>query len=312
MKVIKIVSTTEVFYGPPEEDVETSEKPFSVEPSIPFEDVKLLSAPPRPRGTRAVVFEARGSDLVRQANPCAVPHAIGVMGHELRNPLSSIVAVIANLLGGHDLTEEQRRRLIIIQRSARRMAELIERALDYAAMGATGHLRLSRQPVDLHAICEEAIGELLARNPGAAVHLEMSGNGVGNWDGGRLAQVVSNLLTNALIHGSTDAPIVVFVRRAGDQVILEVRNRGPIIAGDVLPRLFEPFRRGAEAPSLAGRRTGLGLGLHIVKQIAEAHGGSISARSSAEEGTVFILSLPASERALVALRTPAALSQTGG
>jgi signal transduction histidine kinase len=222
-----------------------------------------------------------------------VTHAIGVMGHELRNPLSSIVAATASLLDGPNVTDGERRRLAIIERSTRRMADIIERALDYVEIGGTRRLRLSRQSVDLHAVCEEVVAELLIRNPRAAVHLHMSGHGVGHWDRLRVAQIVSNLIANAFVHGSTGTPIFVSLSRVNDDAVLEVRNRGPVIAPDVLPTLFEPFRRGADAaPPVPGRRSGLGLGLHIVKQIAEAHGGTIDARSAAEEGTVFVVTLP--------------------
>jgi signal transduction histidine kinase len=129
----------------------------------------------------------------------------------------------------------------------------------------------------------------------------------------RVAEVVSNLIANALVHGSAEAPILVRVRRAEENVVLEVRNRGPIIDREVLPSLFEPFRRGpGAAPSFGGRTAGLGLGLHIVKQIAEAHGGTISARSSAEEGTVFILRLPAAEGGAGLSGSGPGVSQNGG
>jgi signal transduction histidine kinase len=114
-----------------------------------------------------------------------------------------------------------------------------------------------------------------------------------------MAQVVSNLIGNALQHSPEQAIVRVELRDRGDRVELETCNEGPPIPADVLPHIFEPGRRG---PSGRGRAlsNGLGLGLYIVRQIVLAHEGSISVRSSQGEGTTFLVVLPRRTRAIPA------------
>jgi signal transduction histidine kinase len=116
----------------------------------------------------------------------------------------------------------------------------------------------------------------------------MRGDARGQWDSGRIAQLVSNLVANALTHGDSSAPVRLSIE-GGSEVRLKVHNRGPVIMAEQIPVLFEPFRRGHDS-----RPRGLGLGLHIAKQIAVAHGGSISVQSSVDTGTTFCVDLPRS------------------
>ena len=109
---------------------------------------------------------------------------------------------------------------------------------------------------------------------------------------GRLAQVVANLLSNAVTYSPPDTPVTVTVSGADAAVVLEVNNRGPVIAPDVLAGLFNPFRRGDHAHEHSREAPGLGLGLYIVQQIVLAHGGAISARSTDADGTTFTVRLP--------------------
>ena len=118
------------------------------------------------------------------------------------------------------------------------------------------------------------------------------GTGRGHWDADRLAQVVSNLVGNALRYGDPAHPVRVEVTDAGAEIILRINNRGAPIRPDVLPRIFEPFQRGADAGGKAPRQEGLGLGLYIVRAIVLAHGGTIGVESSAEAGTTFTIHLP--------------------
>jgi signal transduction histidine kinase len=113
----------------------------------------------------------------------------------------------------------------------------------------------------------------------------------GEWDPDRLGQALANLLGNALQYGQEDLAVRVVCRSDGSAGILEVTNDGPPIPDDLVPYLFEPFRRGNDERSQ--RRKGLGLGLFIAQQIVHAHGGRIEVRSEAPAGTTFTVRIPA-------------------
>jgi signal transduction histidine kinase len=139
-------------------------------------------------------------------------------------------------------------------------------------------------------VTRKTVAEFEATNPSRQIDVLVSGDTKGNWDAGRLGQVLSNLVGNALRHGSVTVPITVELTGSAQEVIASVRNGGSI-APDLMPRLFEPFQSGV------GRRTraeGLGLGLYIVQQIVHAHGGDVQVSSSPEEGTRFEVRLPRS------------------
>jgi signal transduction histidine kinase len=125
--------------------------------------------------------------------------------------------------------------------------------------------------------------------PERRITLHASGDGQGAWDEGRLAQVVTNLVGNALQHSPEGTPVRVSTQGEGPSVLLEVHNEGVPIPAELLPVLFEPYRQGPEAGTGRGS---LGLGLFITRQIVLGHGGTLDARSSAEEGTTFTVRLP--------------------
>ncbi len=210
---------------------------------------------------------------------------LGIVGHDLRNPLQAILMSASLLLKLSALPEGHLRALRRIQGSAERMSRLIADLLDFER-GREGRLSLDRKPCRLDEIVAQAIEELEISHPTRAIRFQAQTAGAGSWDADRLTQVVSNLVGNAIQHGPPDAPIGVVLATRERGFALEVSNAnrdGPVPA-DELPRLFEPFRRGKES-------TGLGLGLHIVQQIAHAHGGTVSAQSNAER-TTFCVELP--------------------
>jgi PAS domain S-box-containing protein len=221
-------------------------------------------------------------------------HVLGVVGHDLRSPLSAVVTATKLLLAGDDLGEREERLLGRALAGAERMDRIIRVLLDYARVRGGQGLPLHRRPSDLAAICHAVCDEVGSLHPSREVVRRDDGEGTGEWDPDRIGQVIANLLGNALDYSSAGTPIEVRWRGDETAVVIEVSNHGEPIPQDVLPHLFEPFRRGErERP---GGRDGLGLGLFIARAIVVAHGGRIDARSSVEEGTVFAVTLPRSGR----------------
>jgi signal transduction histidine kinase len=170
---------------------------------------------------------------------------------------------------------------------ARRMEGLVEELLDYARARQAGGLLVQRERTDIAPICARAIQQHLDSHPGSQVDFTESGPGEGLWDPSRLEQVVSNLVGNALARAPASAPVEVRADGTADELVLTVRNEGPVIPAETLANLFEPFRRG-------DRRGSLGLGLFISNEIVRAHGGDIRVTSDPANGTCFTVRLPRS------------------
>jgi PAS domain S-box-containing protein len=214
---------------------------------------------------------------------------LGIVSHDLRNPLQAISTSSALLLHAEPLTPSQQKKVARIQTSVRRMDHLIRDLLDFARLQQGGTLPIQRSRASLEEACRPVIDELLAAQPGRQILFEPRGDMVGEWDLDRLAQLVGNLVTNALKHGEAESPIHVRVDGEGPEVTLEVVNQGRPIPAELLPRLFEPFTR---ASTGGDALKGVGLGLFIVHEIVSAHGGRVSVHSTAETGTVFRVELP--------------------
>jgi signal transduction histidine kinase len=217
---------------------------------------------------------------------------IAVLGHDLRNPLSSIMMSAGFLLA---LPQEPRQKTVLerIQSSGERMSRLIDDILDFARGRLGGGMPLDPERVDVAALVGEVVDEIAGAHPGRTVRIAPAGAGTAWLDRSRVAQMLSNLVANAVEHGPPGEPVDISVGGDADRVVLAVHNRGDPIAPEVVARLFEPYVRA----NRKGPRPGLGLGLYIAAEIARAHGGSIRARSSAEDGTTFAVELPRSPRA---------------
>jgi signal transduction histidine kinase len=215
---------------------------------------------------------------------------IGILGHDLRDPLGAISAG-THLLLAQDLPEDARRTLARIDRSGRRMSEMIATLLDFADARFNSTVPISTADVDLRDVVRAVIDELLAMNPDRMVKFDAEGDTCGRWDAGRLAQVASNLIGNALKHGARDGAVRATLRGDDAGVVLQVKNDGPPIVAERLADIFKPFH-GNQAGGGHSAQRGLGLGLYIVDQIIRAHEGSIEVTSSSGAGTVFSVRLP--------------------
>ncbi len=210
---------------------------------------------------------------------------VAMASHDLRGPLMVMRTGLELLPRLGDLGERQHLALERLRRTARRMEGLVDGLLDLARGRHGGAIPVHLAPAGLGEIAARAISEAEAAQPGADIRLEVQGDDQGLVDAQRVEQVAANLLRNALDHGWREAPVEVSVRGLPAEILLEVRNAGPPIPAEVLPDIFEPFRRGKSD----GR--GLGLGLFIVREVVRAHGGSVEVRSDAG-GTTFAARLP--------------------
>jgi signal transduction histidine kinase len=174
-----------------------------------------------------------------------------------------------------------------MSRAARRMERMIHELLDFTRARLAGGIPVAPAPMSLDLLLKRVMEEYRLTYPEHPLLLTTEGDLAGHWDEARLAQLLDNLLQNALRHSLQDAPIGLTVKAGPSQVTLAVINKGPLLPPEEREAIFEPFRRGKRA---AGE--GLGLGLFIAKQIAEAHGGHISVESSVEHGTSFKVCLP--------------------
>jgi signal transduction histidine kinase len=214
---------------------------------------------------------------------------IGILGHDLRNPLTTISIALAMLEQRAALPPNESKVIGRIASSAARMGRMVEQSLDLTRVRLAGGLPVApKAQTNLGAVVSGIVEELRLAHPEARLDLQVEPGVVGRWDPDRMAQVVSNLLGNAIDHGG-GAPVDVRLQTAGASAILAVHNGGPPIPADVLPRIFDPFSRGR---SNGRASAGLGLGLFITAQIVRAHGGKVDVCSSTTDGTTFIVSLP--------------------
>jgi signal transduction histidine kinase len=215
---------------------------------------------------------------------------IGMLGHDLRNPLNAVNVAAHVLEEVGPLTTAQAKAVGRIRNSASRMTRMIAQVLDFTRVRAGGGIPLDRKPSDLKAICMHAVDELAVGNPERVIDAAYRGDTAGLWDADRLAQVFSNLVGNALAHGRSDSPVRVLVDGTGSAVSCSVHNQGRPIPPALIPSLFDPFRRAVYGKSVG--TGGLGLGLFIAQHIIRAHGGTIDVQSSEVDGTRFTFQLP--------------------
>ncbi len=213
---------------------------------------------------------------------------VAIVSHDLRNPLAAITMSTTVLLKREDLSPAVAKGLSRISAAADRAARMINDLLDFT-QARVGSLPLSPRPASFFELARHVVEEVQLAHPERDIHLRTDGDGQGVWDVDRVAQVLTNLVGNAVQHSPSDTPVRVVARGEGEEVVLEVRNQGNPIPPDVLPRLFEPFHRGRSAS--AGRGS-VGLGLYISHQVVLGHGGRIDVRSTASEGTTFTVRLP--------------------
>jgi len=206
---------------------------------------------------------------------------IGILAHDLRSPLNTVAMAAANIMSAVPQPGDRIYRMgSAISRAVDRMVHMIDDVIELARGHLGGKMPVTLEPGNLDALVAEAISEQRIAHPERSISLESSGDLDGVWDRGRVLQLVTNLLSNAMTYG--EDPIVVTLRESADRqhLLLSVNNKGPTISAARIATLFDPLR--LETP---GTRKGLGLGLYIVRQIALAHGARCEVQSNDVDGT---------------------------
>jgi signal transduction histidine kinase len=229
--------------------------------------------------SNADLVDARQTAVLRE-------EFIAVLGHDLRNPLASVVAGL-RLLMKEVQSDKARTIAHMMQASVDRMAGLIDNVMDFARGRLGGGWALNRTDETLAPILDHVVDELKAAYPVRTISTEFAITQTVNCDRVRIAQLFSNLLGNALTHGASEGPVVVRAATQDAMFELSVSNAGDEIPPSALPRLFQPYARGQDAR----HQQGLGLGLYIAAEIAKAHGGTLGATSSPAE-TRFTFRMP--------------------
>lgn len=231
---------------------------------------------------------ARYSSTVKQAQDLF----LGILGHDLRNPLGAITITAQFLLQNTLLDSRLIKPISIIHNSGTQMSDLIDDLLDFTRTRLGQGMPISPKQMDLADIVRQAVLEACAFHPERAISFDATGELTGNWDSARIGQVFANLIGNAIKHGSGSVPIDVVLSGQGEDVMATVHNGGKPIPENEIPKIFEPLHRSL-SPSTGNRRDySLGLGLYIAREIIQAHGGTVNVASSMEEGTTFTIRLP--------------------
>ena len=214
---------------------------------------------------------------------------MGIVSHDLRNPLNAISLAAATLMRRTDLDDRARRGLRRILDSSDRANRLILDLLDFTHVRTGMVLPVKPKPVDLHELTQQVVDEVQLTSQGRTLDVVCEGDARGSWDPDRIAQALTNLITNAVQYSPADSHIRVEARGEAREVVLGVTNAGAVIPESRMASLFEPMTRGTTEGS---ERRSVGLGLFIVNHIARAHGGHVDVVSTEEAGTTFRVHLP--------------------
>lgn len=215
---------------------------------------------------------------------------MGILGHDLRTPLTTMTMASTMLLERDDLPEEAHRFVVMMERAARRMTEMIGTLLDFTRVRVSGQpLPISRDHCNLGMVAREIVDELRTASPDRVIDLDVRASAELHCDAPRVAQALSNVVANAVSYGDRTRPIRITIDGDEEEIVIRVHNEGPPIPAWLLPVLFEPFARGQ--PDTISPH-GLGLGLFVVKEIIASHGGTVEVDSTMEAGTTFTMRIP--------------------
>jgi signal transduction histidine kinase len=216
---------------------------------------------------------------------------LAILSHDLRSPLGAIITSTRFMLDVGALEEPNHTLVARALSSARRMNQMVLDLVEFTRTRLGDAIPVVRAEVDARRLVHDVVVEIAGSYPDSVVHVETSGDLTGQWDADRVTQALTNLVGNAVQHGSPGTPIRVVARGSADDVSLSVHNEGPTIPLEHQEAIFLEGRRVQRGAGESDRRH-QGLGLYIVERIVAAHGGSVSVSSSAATGTTFTMRLP--------------------
>ena len=217
---------------------------------------------------------------------------LGMLGHDMRTPLNAIVAT-ASLLRAINAGEQVSAAAARLIRSGASMRVLLDDLVDFNRTHLGLGIKVVKKDIDLAEELGGEVEQLRVVHPDRRIEFAVTGDAVGHCDGGRLKQVLRNLVSNAIVHGSPDTPVRVALVAEEPEIRLQVTNEGPAIDPSFQSQLFDPLTRGLAQTSSREYNDGLGLGLFIVRELVLAHGGRVEVRSDSSEGeTTFTVILP--------------------
>lgn len=216
---------------------------------------------------------------------------LAILSHDLRTPLGAIITSTRFMLDAGELEEPNRTLVARASSSARRMNQMVLDLVEFTRTRLDDAIPVVRAEMDVRRLVHDVVLEIAASYPDSLVQAETGGDLSGAWDADRLTQALTNLVGNAVQHGTPGKPIRVSARGLVDEVTLSVHNEGPPIPAELQAAIFQEGQRVGARPAAADRRH-QGLGLYIVERIATAHGGAVSLRSTSLEGTTFTIRLP--------------------
>lgn len=221
---------------------------------------------------------------------------LAILGHDVRTPLGAISMGAQVLLQDQGLPSKALKVGLRIFNSTQRMDEIVRDLLDFSTTHLGDGIPVDPSTVDLQVVCQNIVEEARAFHPDRKIHLTTDGHLVGAWDGARIAQAFSNLISNAVQHGRPNSVIKVAIHGLPSEVVYTVQNDGDVIPPEKLRTFFDPVKRFAIRPASERAATtnsqNLGLGLYVVKQIVTAHEGDTTVTSSQTDGVTFTVRLP--------------------
>jgi signal transduction histidine kinase len=217
---------------------------------------------------------------------------LAILGHDLRNPIGAVMTSAKFMIDTEELQEPHLTLTSRIVSASTRMNHMVGALLDFTRSRLGGGIPVAPAAMNMGKVVHDVVDEISAAHPDRQIQTNARGSLNGHWDCARITQVLTNVIGNALEHGSDGTNVTIDVQGDDEQVTIAVHNRGPAIPEEQLDGIFNAMKRPSATTKKAGPSSNLGLGLYIADQIVRAHKGRIEVESSERQGTTFTIHLP--------------------